>query len=86
MDSRSLGYEMDLEIDAKYEIVYREGRKERTAVGRYRGLRTSDELSRGGKSRATIEDPQRYHWFQQDGTHGFLSVAPDDLVSYEPVD
>lgn len=77
---------MDLENDVKYEIVFRDGRKERTAVGRYRGFRTSDDLSRGGKSQVTIEDPQRYHWFQLDGTHGYLSVAADDLVSYEPAD
>lgn len=77
---------MALEHDVKYEIVYRDGGKELTAVGRYRGFKTSDDLSRGGKSQATIEDPQRYHWFQLDGTHGFLSVSEDDLVSYEPAD
>lgn len=77
---------MTLDMDQKYEIVYRSGGKELTAVARYRGLRTSDDLSRGGKSQAEIEDPDRYHWFQLDGTHGFLSVAPDDLVSYERAD
>lgn len=77
---------MELETDVKYEIVYKDGHKERTAVGLYRGFRTSDELSRGGKSQVSIDEPDRYHWFQLDGTHGFLSIADDDLVSYEPAD
>lgn len=77
---------MALDNDAKYRIVYREGGKELTAVGRYRGLRTSDDLARGGKSRVSTEHAEKFHWFQLDGTHGFLTVAQDDLLSYEPAD
>lgn len=77
---------MTLEPDAKYQIVYNEGGDEKTAVVRYRGLKTSDDLARGGESRVPTEDAQRHHWFQVDGTHGFLAVDPDDLISYEAAD
>lgn len=77
---------MTLEQDAKYEIVYRDGGKEKTAIGRYRGFRTSDDLAQGGKSQVDLEDAEKHHWFAVDGTHGFLSIAEDDLISAEPAD
>ncbi len=77
---------MSLRQDVKYQIVYREGGEEKTAVGRYRGLKTSDDLAQGGKSTVDIGDAEKFHWFQLDGTHGFLSVAQNDLISAEPAD
>jgi hypothetical protein len=74
------------EQDVKYQITYREGSEEKTTVGRYRGLKTSDDLAQGGKSTVDVADAEKRHWFQLDGTHGFLSVAQDDLVSVAPAD
>lgn len=75
-----------MEKDHKYEIVYIDGGDEKTVVGRYRGLKTSDDLAYGGQSEVDVEDAERFHWFQVDGTHGFLSVHPDDLVSHQLLD
>lgn len=77
---------MRLDQDVKYEIVYRESGEEKTTIGRYRGFKTSDDLAQGGKSTVDIAGAERYHWFQLDGTHGFLSIAEDDLISAESAD
>ena len=77
---------MTLERNEKYEIVYRVGGEEETAIVRYRGLGTATELARGeGSSTASNEDANR-HWFQVDGAAGFVVVDPEDLVSFEPAD
>lgn len=77
---------MTLQRNEKYKIVYRVDGEEETAIVRYRGLGTADELARGEESSPVVNEAADHHWFQIDGATGFVVVDPEDLVSYEPAD
>ncbi|HUG08036.1 MAG TPA: hypothetical protein VMP13_03975 [Acidimicrobiia bacterium] len=67
----------------RYSIVYREGGEEKTAVAHYRGFGTAAAIARDDMVEPADGEAGELHWFKIDGRIGYVTIEPDDLISYE---
>jgi hypothetical protein len=74
---------MTLTPGERYSIVFREGGEEKTAIAHYRGFGTAAAVSRDDMVAPGEEGSGKLHWFKIDGRQSYVTIDPDDLVSYE---
>lgn len=74
---------MTLTPGERYSIVYQEGGEEKSAIAHYRGFGTAAAISRDDMVEPGEEGSGEFHWFKIDGRMSYVTVEPDDLLSYE---
>lgn len=74
---------MTLSTGGRYSIVYREGGEEKTAVAHYRGFGTAASIARDDMVAPADGEAGELHWFKIDGRRSYVTIEPEDLISYE---
>ncbi len=74
---------MTLTTGWRYSIVYREGGEEKIAVAHYRGFGNAAAIAWDDMVVPADGEAAELHWFKIDGRLGYVTIEPDDLISYE---
>lgn len=74
---------MTLTLGERYSIVFREGGEEKSAIAHYRGFGTAAAIARDDMVEPPDEGGGQYYWFKIDGRQSYVTIDPDDLLSYE---